>query len=113
VTLLCVLLATAAVGLLVLFLGYSRRLHDLLGRDSRTPIASVALPSPALNIGGKDVDRALNELRLCERRQPLLELQSIQLSVEAAFGDQLVVGAPLHDAAAVHDEDLVRIHDGR
>jgi hypothetical protein len=43
VTLLCVLLAAAAAGLVVLLLSYRRRLHDLLGRDSRTPIATVAL----------------------------------------------------------------------
>jgi hypothetical protein len=43
VTLLCVLLAAAAAGLLVLFLRYRRRLHDLLGRDSRTPIPTVPL----------------------------------------------------------------------
>lgn len=42
-TLLCALLGVAALAFAVLFLQYRRRLYDLLGRDTRAPIRTVAL----------------------------------------------------------------------
>jgi predicted O-methyltransferase YrrM len=43
VTLLCALLGTAAALFAVLFVQYRRRLHDLLGRNSRVPVPTVPL----------------------------------------------------------------------
>ncbi len=42
-----------------------------------------------------------------------LELGSVQLGVQAAGGQQGVVGAPLHDPAGVDDEDLIGVADRR
>src|SRR3954467_9500125 len=41
------------------------------------------------------------------------ELRSVELGVEPACGDELIVGAPLQHTAVIDDEDLVRLADGR
>ena len=39
-------------------------------------------------------------------------LELVELVVEAALGEELLVGAALAELASVHDEDLVRGLDG-
>ena len=45
-------------------------------------------------------------------RRHILELGIIQICVEAALVDQLIVGALLHNVAIPHDQNLVGITDG-
>ena len=47
------------------------------------------------------------------RLQGLLELAAVQILVEAAPGEKLLVGALLHDPAAIHDQDGVGVADRR
>src|SRR3954470_17340761 len=41
------------------------------------------------------------------------ELRAVELGVEAARSDELLMCAPLHDAPVVDDEDLIRLADRR
>src|SRR5205085_12430238 len=41
------------------------------------------------------------------------ELRAVELGVETAGGDELLVCAPLQHSAVIDDEDLVRLTDGR
>ena len=43
---------------------------------------------------------------------PLVELAVVQIGIEAAFGQQLLVGALLHDVAVAQHQDGVGVADG-
>ena len=74
---------------------------ELDGESERMHPRSVASVPP-------DVGCSLHGFGGC-----FLELGVVQVEVEPAVGDQLVVAALFDDLAVVHDEDRVGVADGR
>ena len=89
-------------------------LARLAGRLGVTTIPFYLLAGLAVGRGGiAPLDVSADFIRLVAEIGVLLLLQRPHLGVGAAAREQLAVGAPFDDAAAIEHENLVGIHDGR